>query len=234
MQYVVHLGYLLQLFALLARDVLWLRSILVAAQAVLAFYAWTQSLWPYVFWNLLFVGINLYWVAVLLRERRAVRLPDDLKALHEKHFAALSPPEFMRIWRMGLRKTGQDLLLIEQGSKPAALYFLLAGEAAVRQDGRKVAHLTAGSFIGEMSLLTGEACTADVNALGRVEFMAWPAQQLMQLRGANAVLWSKVQSVLGHDLVEKIKRSAVAAGAPPIPAEVPPAPAIPRPVAPAG
>lgn len=228
MQYIVHLGYLLQLFALLARDVLWLRSILVVAQSVLAFYAWTQGLWPYVFWNLLFVAINLYWVAVLLRERRAVRLPDDLKPLHAKHFAALSPPEFLRIWQMGVRKTGQDLRLIEQNSKPTALYFLLQGEAVVRQDGRKIAHLNAGSFVGEMSLLTGEVCTADVSALGRIEFMAWPAQQLMQLRGRNAMLWSKVQSVLGHDLVEKIKRTAASTGSP-IPAEAPSPAGLPQP-----
>src|SRR6185295_12951875 len=54
-QYLVHLGYTLQLFALLARDVLWLRGLLVAAQSVLAAYAWWHGLWPYVFWNALFV-----------------------------------------------------------------------------------------------------------------------------------------------------------------------------------
>lgn len=216
MQYIVHLGYLLQLFALLARDVLWLRGILVVAQSVLAFYAWTQGLWPYVFWNLLFVAINTYWVSLLLRERRAVKIPGDLKTIHEKHFTALSPPEFLRLWQTGVRKSGTDLTLIRQGTQPEALYFLLEGEAVVRQDGRKVAHLGVGSFIGEMSLLTGEVCTADVAALGRIEFIAWPAQQLAQLRGRNPMLWSKVQSVLGHDLVEKIKRSVAPAPLDPV------------------
>jgi hypothetical protein len=211
----VHFGYLLQLFALLARDVLWLRGILVAAQSVLALYAWLRGpeYLPYVFWNLLFVAINTFWVARLLRERAEVQLPEDLKPLHERHFAALTPPEFLRVWREGERRTVTDVQLVREGTRPDALYFLLAGIASVQRHGRVVAELTAGNFIAEMSLLTGETTTADVVAKGTVEFIAWPAANLTRLRQRNPVLWSKVQSVLGHDLVEKIKRTAAVQGA---------------------
>ena len=212
MQYIVHLGYLLQLFALLARDVLWLRGILVAAQSVLAFYAWTQGLWPYVFWNALFVTINIWWVMKLLRERAAVELPEELKPIHEKHFAALSPPEFLRIWLEGARRTERDVQLVRQGTRPDALYFLLRGEVAVRQKTRDLAHLGVGDFVAEMSLLTGEPTTADVLAMGEIEYMEWPAEKLARVRKTNPMLWSKIQSVLGHDLVEKIRRASAVQG----------------------
>jgi CRP-like cAMP-binding protein len=211
-QYLVHFGYLLQLFALMARDVLWLRGILVAAQSVLAFYAWMQGLWPYVFWNALFVGINAYWVARLLRERAAVQLPEELKPVHEKHFAALAPPEFLRLWREGERGTAHDTQLVRQGTRPDALYFLLSGTVSVRQEGRQLTTLSAGNFVAEMSLLTGEKTTADVVAAGPVEYVAWPAAKLARLRSRNPMLWSKIQSVLGHDLVEKIRRAALPQG----------------------
>ena len=212
MQYIVHLGYLLQLFALLARDVLWLRGILVAAQSVLAFYAWTQGLWPYVFWNALFVTINIWWVMKLLRERAAVELPEELKPIHEKHFAALSQPEFLRIWLEGARRTERDVQLVRQGTRPDALYFLLRGEVAVRQKTRDLAHLGVGDFVAEMSLLTGEPTTADVLAMGEIEYMEWPAEKLARVRKTNPMLWSKIQSVLGHDLVEKIRRASAVQG----------------------
>jgi CRP-like cAMP-binding protein len=207
-QYLVHVGYLLQLFALLARDILWLRGLLIAAQSLLALYAWRMGLWPYVFWNGLFVSINAIWVARLLSERRAVRVPDELKQIHEAHFAALTPPEFLRIWQSGTRISARDVQLVRENSKPDALYFLLSGEAVVRHGERQLAHLAAGNFIGEMSLLTGERTTADVVALGAIEYMSWPAEALARVRGRNPVLWAKIQSVLGHDLVEKIKRTA--------------------------
>ena len=207
--YLVHLGYLLQLFALLARDVLWLRGILVVAQSVLAVYAWLRGpeYLPYVLWNALFVLINVYWVARLLRERAAVKLPEALRPTWEKHFAALAPPEFLRLWRDGRRGAVADAQLVREGTMPEALYFLLSGEVAVRSGGRELARLGAGHFVAEMSLLTGERTTADVHALGPVEYMAWPAATLARLRTRNPMLWSKVQSVLGHDLVEKIRRA---------------------------
>ena len=206
----VHFGYLLQLFALLARDVLWLRGILVAAQSVLATYAYLRGpeFLPYVYWNALFVLINLYWVARLLRERAAVQLPEELKPLHERHFAALAAPEFLRLWRDGERQSASGTQLIHEGTRPEALYFLLSGLVSVRRNGRQLAQLGPGSFLAEMSLLTGEQTTADVVAEGPVEYMAWPADKLARLRQRNPMLWSKIQSVLGHDLVEKIKAQA--------------------------
>jgi len=208
--YLVHFGYLLQLFALLARDVLWLRGILVAAQSVLAFYAYLRGpeFLPYVFWNALFVGINAWWVARLLRERAAVKLPEELTELYEQHFAALAPPEFLRLWRDGERRVVTDTQLVQEGTRPDALYFLLAGVVSVRRHGKPLAELKAGNFVAEMSLLTGEKTTADVVAQGAVEYVAWPAAKLARLRQRNPMLWSKIQSVLGHDLVEKIKRTA--------------------------
>ena len=212
--YLVHFGYLLQLFALLARDVLWLRGILVAAQSVLASYAYLRGpeFLPYVFWNALFVAINVYWVVRLLRERAAVTLPADLVPTYEKHFAALAPPEFLRLWRDGRKGSLDGGQLVREGSLPDALYFLLSGQVVVSSGGRELARLMPGSFVAEMSLLTGERTTADVYALGTVEYLAWPAATLARLRTRSPMLWSKVQSVLGHDLVEKIRRAQFGGG----------------------
>lgn len=210
----VHLGYTLQLFALLARDVLWLRGILVVAQSVLATYAFLRGpeFLPYVCWNALFVLINLYWVVLLLRERAAVKLPEELVPTYEKHFAALAPPEFLRLWQEGQRGQAADVQMVRQGTRPDRLYFLLSGAVSVRVGGHEFARLMPGHFVCEMSLLTGENTTADVYADGTVEYMSWPAATLARLRGRNPMLWSKVQSVLGHDIVEKIKRSQVGGG----------------------
>jgi CRP-like cAMP-binding protein len=213
--YLIHFGYVLQLFALLARDVLWLRGILVAAQSVLAVYAYLRGpeYLPYVFWNLLFVSINLYWVVRLLRERAAVKLPDDLKPIYERHFAALAPPEFMRLWQEGERGRARDTQMVKEGTNPDALYFLLAGKVSVRRNGRQLTELSAGNFVAEMSLLTGEKTTADVVAVGEVDYVAWRADKLARLRSRSPMVWTKIQSVLGHDLVEKIKRTAATQGA---------------------
>jgi hypothetical protein len=207
-QSMVHVGYGLMLVALLARDILWLRGILVLAQGCLAYYAWYRGVMPIAFWNLAFVAINAFWVTRILRERAAVELPPELKALYDRHFAALTPPEFLRFWSWAERRVECDSLLATQGQRPQALYFLLRGQAEVRQGGRELARLGAGSFVAEMSLLTGETASADVRTLGEVELMRWPAEILQQTRARNPALWTRIQSALGHDLVEKIRRAA--------------------------
>lgn len=64
-------------------------------------------------------------------------------------------------------------VITREGAKEDELYILVTGAAAVRiGDGasaREVARLGAGSFFGEMSLMTGEARTATVIALEEVQ-----------------------------------------------------------------
>jgi hypothetical protein len=205
----VHSGYLLMLAALLARDILWLRGLLVCAQSNLALYAWTHGLPGMTFWNALFVLINTLWVLRILQQRRAIRLPPALAAIQLRHFAALSSQEFMAFWCTGNTRRGHDQRLLEEGVHPAELLFLVQGEARVLSRGRAVARLPAGSFVGEMSLLTGEPTTAAVDAVGAFELQAWPVAGLQEIRLRQPLLWTRLQSALGHDLIEKLKRAAL-------------------------
>ena len=204
--YLVHIGYILTLAALLARDILWLRGLLVCAQSILATYAWQINVRTIATWNLLFVLINIVWVVRILRERRAVSLPPDLKPIHEAHFAALAPGEFLRWWRQGRREALRDAQITWQGRRPDALSFLLSGTARVSREGQIVTDLHARQFVGEMSLITGEPANADVTIVGEAEVVRWPTADLRLMQSRQPALWSRLQSAIGHDLVEQIRR----------------------------
>ena len=207
--YLVHVGYALMLSALLARDILWLRAILVCAQSVLAIYGWRMGVAGIAGWNALFVAINIVWVIRILHERRSVALTGALRALHESRFAAMTPAEFLRWWRQGTRETVRDSNLTREHQFPAHLYFLMRGTVRVSRDGEPVTTLPAGFFVAEMSLLTGRPATADVVAAGEVDLVRWSVAELHAMRDASPQLWVKVQSVLGRDLVEKMARGTV-------------------------
>ncbi len=204
----VHTGYTMMLCALLARDMLWLRSLLVVSQATLSAYAFAHDVPAIGAWNVVFVAINTVWVIRILHERRAVQLPAELVELHARHFHALTPQEFLRFWAMGQHQVLEQAALTANRQKPQALYFMLAGEVCVTAGGRELARLHRGTFVGEMSLLTGEVATADTVAQGRIEVQAWPMAVLQNLRVRNPQLWTRVQSALGHDIVEKIQAAA--------------------------
>ncbi len=208
MAYLIHLGYIITLCAFLVRDILLLRSLLIVAQSIVATFAFSRGpdVLPIALWNSLFAVINIVWVVLILRERRQVQLPADLQPLYDKHFAALSPREFMRWWALGTRVSLRDERLASSGLHPDWLYFLLKGTVRVKRGQMTVTELPAGFFVAEMSLLTGQPANADVDAVGDVEVMRWPARDLRQLRSRSPGLWVKVQSAIGFDLVEKIRR----------------------------
>lgn len=207
--YLVHLGYGLMLCALMARDVLWLRLILMAAQSVLATYALSIGVPAIAAWNTGFVVINGVWVAKILHERRAVTLPPDLHALHELTFHAMSPGEFLRFWSLAETLRVRGALLTAEGEYPGALHLVVDGEALVERAGRHVTRLTRGQFAGEMSLITGRPANATVTMQGDGTVRTWPVSRLRDLRERDAALWERVQSVLGVDLVDKVRRGDV-------------------------
>ncbi len=192
------------LCALVARDILWLRAILICAQSLLALYAWHIGVTGMVAWNSAFVVINVAWVVLILRERRAVTLPAELSRLHQAYFTALTPQEFMRLWRDGQRETLDGGRLTKQGVFPESLYFLLSGTVRVSHASDHVRDLEAGCFIGEMSVITGEPATADAVAVGTASVVRWPAGRLHAVRQRDPVFWAKIQSVIGQDLVRKL------------------------------
>src|SRR5579885_3709377 len=119
----VHVGYTLTLLALLARDVLWLRLLLAAAQANLSIYSYYRGIESIALWNVVFVGINLLWAVRILRERRAVDLPGELAEIHRRSFMPLSAAEFLRLWSQGERRLVRDQPLTQRGMSVEALYF---------------------------------------------------------------------------------------------------------------
>jgi CRP-like cAMP-binding protein len=205
--YLANIAYLLMLCAFITRDVLHLRSLLVIAQSVVVYYSWRSGVPLISVWNGVFAVINLYMVGQILRERRAVVLPADLQALFDRHFSALSPPEFLRLWRLGRRETLAQQTLVAAGARPEWLYFILSGTVHVRRPGGTTMNLPAGHFVGEMSLLTGAAANADADVTGPVEVVRWLTSDLRDIRRSNPGVWTRIQSVIGRDLVEKIQRT---------------------------
>lgn len=200
-----NLAYGLMALAFITRDVLHLRALLVGAQTLVIAYALLAGVPVIAAWNVLYVSVNAYMAVQLLHERRAVRVPDELRALYERHFSALTPGEFLRWWAQGEAAALDDTaVLTRDGERPSHLYFLRDGRVQVRRGATTLAELPGGFFVGEMSLLTGRPANADAVAVTGLNVHRWERDRLEAIRDRNPKLWTRIQSVIGHDLVEKI------------------------------
>ena len=93
MDTLIHAANVLYLVSYFTRDILWLRVFTVIAASCLAgyFYFGFISLLPAVYWNLVFIVLNLYWIVRLIFERWRVRLNEAEERLHKPVFRTVTP-----------------------------------------------------------------------------------------------------------------------------------------------
>jgi CRP-like cAMP-binding protein len=89
----------------------------------------------------------------------------------------------------------QGQRVLRQGFAGSNFYVILDGEAAVRVDGQDRATLSRGDFFGEVSVLLGEAPTADIVALRSLRCLVLPGSQVREFLVAHpAVMFRMLQA----------------------------------------
>lgn len=204
-QFLVNLGYILMLLAMLVRDILWLRAILISAQLSLFSYCILIENYTVAFWNFLFFVINGIQVVRLVRERRPIDLPPEITDLYDNIFSSMRRREFLNLWHMGSIKDAENEQLIAANRVQKKLFLILSGKIRVEKNGDLITKLGRGSFLAEMSFLTGNPATADAFADGKVCYIFWEQQKLNDLQKINSDLFIKLQNILEKDLSEKVK-----------------------------
>ena len=82
---------------------------------------------------------------------------------------------------------------------------MLNGTSSVEINNKHIANLDRGSFIAEISFLTGEPASADVRTHDEVIYVSWDSDRLKRVQFENPGFWMKLQHALSQDLVKKVK-----------------------------
>ena len=172
----IHIGNILYLAAFMVRDIIWLRVLTVAASFVLLpyFYFQTTPLFAAIYWNMAFTALNIYWIVRLTLERRPIELSEEEQQLCELAFHTMKPREMMKLLQLGnWRSIGADECLVTKGTALDELMLIYEGKVCVVLDGKRVAELQPGQFIGGVSYITEETTPADVLSLEPTRYFVW-------------------------------------------------------------
>jgi CRP-like cAMP-binding protein len=211
----LNLGNVLYLVAYSVRDMMWLRIITVIGTMCLMPYYYCRALYEPMAWATLFTIVNLIQIGILILEERPVFFGDRELQLYRSIFQTLKPREFAKLLTIAEWKTakiGEELL--QQDQPVPALMLISSGRGSVELDGRHVANVTSGQFVGEMGFLTQNNASARVVAALATEYLAWPTQKLRALLASSPALHVKLQGILGSDLIVKLRREAHSAAHP--------------------
>ena len=200
-----HLAFGLIAFSFLVKDILWLRVVSILASLFSVFYNFyipAEPMWLAINWNFVFIGLNLYHIAVIIYEKRPIKMAPKDKELYETLFKDLSPVEYLKISKVAEWKTyncGEKI--IRQNTPVTDLVLIYNGTVDVAVDHKAVAQLRDGQFVGEMSFLTEKPATATCIAKHDTECLVWKQPEFKELLKRNPSLYYTIQSLLSNQLI---------------------------------
>ena len=195
-----HLAFGLIAFSFLVKDILWLRIVSIVASLFSVFYNWVipvEPMWIPIGWNFVFVLLNLYHIAIIVYEKRPVHMSPKHKELYETMFKNMTPVEFLKITKIAdwiQFKSGE--LITQKGHTVSTLNLIYNGTVDVAVEGKKVAELKDGQFVGEMSFLTEKPATATCVVKHDTECLVWKQEQFKDLLKRNPSLYFTIQGLL--------------------------------------
>jgi len=207
-----HLASILTMLAYLLKDILWLRLLTILscfAGIAFNFIVPSTPLWTVIYWNILFAIINIVQVAIIIKQRSGVNFTEEEKELHDTLFKNFAPFEFMKLMRVGKWLEAKQGEILATEEKPIdSVMLIYNGLVAVELDGKEVARLKDGNFIGEVSFITGGTASATVKALQPTRYVAWPKKEISQLLNRNPSMRFAMQAMLSTDLSKKLMHRA--------------------------
>ena len=207
-----HLAFGLIAFSFLVKDIFWLRLLSIAASLFSVFYNYTipvEPMWLAINWNFIFIVVNLYHIAVILYEKREVKMDDKNQELYDTLFKEMTPVEYLKISRAAkweMVKAGERI--ITQGMPVPDLYLIYNGTVDVIVDGEGIAQLKDGEFVGEMSFLTEKVATATCKVKYDAQCLVWKQREFKELLKRNPSLYFTIQSVLSAQVSDKLVSSS--------------------------
>ncbi len=212
-EFATHLASVLTLFAYLVKDMLWLRALTVLASIagiIFNYFVPATPLWAVIYWNLVFIVINVVQIIIIIKNRSDVSFTDEERELYETLFKNFEPFEFMKLLRIGKwieAKQGEALTI--EAEPVDNIILIYNGRLSVEIGGQRVGEVKDGSLIGEISFITGGPATATVRALEKTRYVAWPKDEMRRLLNRNPTMRFAMDSVFSKELSKKLTRQQI-------------------------
>ena len=201
----INTAYMVILTSLAVRDILFLRIIVVIGSSLFISYALIFDILAMMWWNLVFISINIYQIIRIIIERRPIKLSSELNVIYQTCFTNMSTRDFLSFWHFGQENIYENEKVCEEGLTPERLLYIISGEAEVYHKKNLVINLEARSFVAEMSFLTHKPASADVYMSGRA--LTWNREKLEVLEKVNPRLIAELRVSIGEDLSKKLGRA---------------------------
>ena len=137
-----------------------------------------------------------------------LKLTDKESILYQLAFKPLSIINYKKILKAAeWDSVAEGANLVEEGVVIDRLMMIYSGIARVEADGKTVAYLGDGNFVGEMSFITNKKTSAAVTANTGLEFLFWNKENLKNLMEKSKEIEEGFRTIFNVDLVKKLSKN---------------------------
>ena len=155
----------------------------------------------------LFVLVNLLQVLIIYRRNRRGTMTAEERALIEQVLQVEEPARQRRLLDViSWRNAEPCEVLMRQGQVAPPLVYIASGRVDVEHDGLPVGSCGAGDFVGEMSLVSGEAASATVKVAMPTRIAVFDRDGLQRLVTGMPDMARALDHTLNKGLAGKIRR----------------------------
>jgi hypothetical protein len=195
------------LLALSVRDILWLRVLSLAADALVIPYYYFQHepLWPPIFWGVAFIIVNGVRIVILALERRPVILSDREGELYRLAFNSIDKREFLKLASLARwLDLSPGEVIVEKDRHISEAIVLISGETEAVRDGKTAFSYRPGQLIGNVSAYSGLVSPIDVVARGPARVATWDLEHMRAFTENRPELRAKLLQIMSADLAVKL------------------------------
>lgn len=211
--FVGHLSYVLLVISMMMRDISLLRILVIASALTGIAYdlIWLRN--PVgVFWEGLLLLVNVVQLYLLWHRDRRAQFSSDEEAFLAHRLHGLSPGRCRDLLDMGRwERLAAGTVLTRQGERPEFLTYLAHGNAAIRVDDQEISTVSAGHYVGEMSLVGSERASATVVLSEPAQVWRLELDKVDRLRKDQPEIANALLAGIAVDMRKKIVTGNMAA-----------------------
>lgn len=211
-----HLSYVLLVASMMMRTMLWLRIIAISAGVVSALYGYFFLRdFVTVFWEVIFVSVNLIQLLILEIENRRAKFSED-----EKQFVEIAIPQVEKAHAKRLLKLAKHVefdpgaILTREGEQVERLLFIIRGAVRIDKEGAMVGVCGHDDFIGEIGFMLKSSATATAVVTNSARCLSFEVEALRNLLAKHPDLRHALESSFNRNLVGKLVKSNEGPGGP--------------------
>ena len=190
------------------KRILYLRIAMVVAGVLETWYfvlAAPSDLLASILWNVLFILVNTFMIGLFIYEHKSSSLKDDAAKLYYMVFQKMEKVLFKKLMKEGhWIACPSNAILIREDEHTTSLMVLFEGRIRVDAGGKTITILNPGSFIGEISFLTGGSATATAISETEARLFCWDKKTLVRLLENNENMDVEMMKIFSSDLVTKL------------------------------